>query len=819
MKSVGECQISPRDNLSCASGSGELAARSGSGDGESSGKPTSAIVVDTKRKSAFPSTVEVNKTTAITVTTGETKLSAKAAHWTSRLTKLNNLVKNKGMDKERLRQYLNQTVEILLEVGLGEENATTCNSRVHLFAMLPIGKWENVLEGAERLLGILHFCFPESFENITDCTALVNNFTVAAQFSSNALVMVNLQRSASEHRNGSQREIEKQAKAFQAWAKDLAKRFSSLKRVSENYTKLTLQESLPRCQLLECQKKSLAMELATLTSAVVEVLQLLSDLHDFATLLNELRRWKRQAGTLQESYNKGIPSSQEDVFHLLNLTIFSLDNSSLVLKTCKDERFCRDAKRVLVYFDGLPFVLPEKKHQLEGVMALICQNTSASESSDVKEQPSGGPNLCMTSGESVCVHNLTLSCTEDFFIRTSRSHSSFSPEMLHHDYIVRNIGYSLVDQNWLKSVRKPWCRLACTPTSLKTTSVELVKRVIFHVSDALLVVLLLFACYLIFFNKRNLYRMTRNPRRTYLYVSFAGAFNQLFYHIGYYTPEERYWCNSDGSLVIDTNDASAACKLDASIDIAAHVIEATALLWAAFLWTRTLIHLQKTYHVEEGVYCFGLTALELVEATFVVSTTLLVVAIIALPFYADDLIDIQAEGWQWSKECASLSYYGTPYLYGSYLAVQIGVGIGFFLFSRTFRKLMRRREQTLGDMHRAARQEDTQAAMLRKWLNRHSLYGTFFLIKALFFIALLTVSLTGNNSLSSKALVDAYVSCLQNFQCPERCAFQLPSLESPAATVPMLVVLNLLTHLNFSWIFCDEIEWNALSRLRPAFRF
>ena len=812
-RNAGGCQTSPEDKLSDWSGSGQ----SGSGDNDGSAVATSVSGVRTQTNAAFESTVAANQTNAFTYGVDKNKLtSPDTGHWTSRLTKLNYFAENKFSDKERFRQFLNHTVGILLDIWLGKENIPLCNSSAELFTILPNGKWKNILEGAERLLEILHSCFPNSFVTISDCTGSTNNFTDNGSISREELEAVTLQK-LSERRNNRIRDINAQLKVFQALTEDLEESFTLVQRVSQEHTTTNVTEQLPGCRLLDCQRKSLLTRLSALSSAIVEVLQIFSGLCDVALFLNELRSWKRSEATLQEKNNSTVQNSQEDAFHLLNLTVSSLD-TSLSPWTCKDRRLCRDARRMIVYFDRLPFILPAKKVQLERLLALVCWNLSTIERSDVDGEPSDGSMICLVTDNSVCVNNLTLNCSEYFFIRTSHSHSSFSPEMFHHDYIIQNIGFSLIDRNWSKSARQSWCRLACTPPSFKENSLHRAKKVSFYASDALLLFFILFAFYLIFFDKRNLYRMTRNPRRTYLYLNLTAAFNQFIFHFGYYTPEEGYWCNSDGSVVIDAKDASTACKLEASIGVAASAVEAIVLVWVAAVWARTLIRLQKAYRVQDEVFCLGLAAHELVELAFVIMTTLLVIVISTVPFHADSLFHFQAEGIPAARLCFWMRYYDSPFLYGSKLLAQITVGLSFFLFSRTFRKLTLRRQQTCRNMFQAAHQSDTQAAILRKWLKRHNLFGAIQFIRSLVYCFAFFDIVTKKQSLTPKTSFQDYISCLQSFHCPESChLLNLPSLDSPLVIFGSLF-LTFLTYAEFSWIFFDEIEWNALAQLRPAFR-
>ena len=106
-----------------------------------------------------------------------------------------------------------------------------------------------------------------------------------------------------------------------------------------------------------------------------------------------------------------------------------------------------------MYLDRLPFILPANKLRLEHLVAFICGNIS--ENSHVNETSSDDQKICLETSDSVCVQALTLTCSDDFFVRTSRSQLSFSPEMFHHGYIVRTIGYSLIDRNCSRSVSKP----------------------------------------------------------------------------------------------------------------------------------------------------------------------------------------------------------------------------------------------------------------------------------------------------------------------------------------------------------------------------
>ena len=51
--------------------------------------------------------------------------------------------------------------------------------------------------------------------------------------------------------------------------------------------------------------------------------------------------------------------------------------------------------------------------------------------------------------------------------------------------------------------------------------------------------------------------MTRNPRQPYLYLNFVAGLNKIIYRLGHFTPAEGFWCNRDGSMVVEAENASA----------------------------------------------------------------------------------------------------------------------------------------------------------------------------------------------------------------------------------------------------------------------
>ena len=659
-----------------------------------------------------------------------------ATHWTSRLTELGTLASQKHRSDKDLRKYLNYTLMVLLDNQLHEGNERSCHA--NFSGSMPVssqglmGTWIKVLNGAGHLLDILHACFPNSFVGTSDCPAETHHEPNGTQIPGEELDIKPTNRTEQETKTKKPDTVLKQPLAdFQSWAHRLEKRFSSFQNASGREPVSTARSN--SCNLSQCQIKSLVTHTGALVAATLEVLRLFSNVHNFGVLLSKLRSQNRPS--LEGATSNDGSESITDAAYTLNLTVSSLLKPSLIPKSCKSEQFCRDAERTLVYLDRLPFTQTAKKLQLRLVVLLICQNISEREIAGAGADFSGDGNFCPDTGTSVCVHSMTLKCSEDFFIRTSQSHSSFSPEMFHHDYIVRTIGYSLIDRNWSKSGGKPWCRLACKPDLFHSDVLHKVMQITFYVIDALLLILILFACYLIFFNKRNLYRMTRNPRRTYLYLNFVGSFNELFFHTGYYTPAAGHWCNGDGSLVVDSENASNACKFEASIGIAAEVVFCVVLLWLTFTWTRTMINLKRIRPVDDDVFCLGLTVNELLEVVVATMTILMTASIIALPTLGRDWFHLQVEGNPAMRLCIAIDHADSPFFHGSVLFVNIAAGSGFYFFSRAFRKLMQRRMRTCKGLYRTTGQRDNHAAVLKKWLRRHKVFGTVLLFRAILFVA------------------------------------------------------------------------------------
>ena len=121
---------------------------------------------------------------------------------------------------------------------------------------------------------------------------------------------------------------------------------------------------------------------------------------------------------------------------------------------------------------------------------------------------------------------------------------------------------------------------------------------------------------------------------------------------------------------------------------------------------------------------------ELAEVIVAIATISVASVVISLPFWGDSPFHFQVEGLAALKVCVN-PFFDSPLLYGSFLLVNIIVGISFFIFSRTRPSLTRRRERTCGDMHRATHQPDNQTIILRKWLKRHVFFGTLLFFKSL----------------------------------------------------------------------------------------
>ena len=344
------------------------------------------------------------------------------------------------------------------------------------------------------------------------------------------------------------------------------------------------------------------------------------------------------------------------------------------------------------------------------------------------------------------------------------------------------------------------------------------RRVGTHVINTLLLLFVLLSCYLIFFNERNRYRMFNNPRRAYLYLNVSGMLNLYMFTLGLYTSDET-WCNSDGSLVIDSKDASVGCKLQASVKIAMDVILSAAQVWAVYLWIRTMIDLQKMHKIEQEVYCLKLTVRELVEVAVITTTILVSAVIISLPFIGEGWFDFPVEGSPSLKMCLSVDYLNSALLYGSYLIVNIGAGIGFFAFSKTLRTLTINRQRTCGVMYRAAHQKDSQAAVMLKWLYRHLVFGSLQLIRSfIYFLLLIDLFQKQTNRHSFKLRVDNYLKCMLSFHCPRECNLNLPPTDLSPTVFFFIVVMSVINFFSYMGIFFDEIEWDTLEKIRPRLK-
>ena len=816
-------EVSSGDNISYTNNSGW----SGSGSAEGSATTGSSMASVLHIQPSVPQPVTAFTSSTVGLANGSTsgvgeEDHQKYTHWTLLLTGIETLGDNKTQDQERFRQYLSLMVNILLDISLDKGNASLCNSTTRLFTMLPkIGKWTKVLEGAERLLQILDSCFLPSLGNISVCTASASRTAEGAQHSRSNLEMTTVQGNASEREAGKKpalRNTKQQLVAIQAWAKHLENHFSLIQNISRDTMHLTGTNVSLQCQLPGWQKNSLAQNLNTLSAAVSDLLRIFTDLHDFGLLLNELRHWKGPVRLSSRRRNYYALRSYTEVTFFLTKAISSLDGARNTFKTCQSKRFCQDAKKTLVYLDRLPFILSAKRLQLEYLVSLACQIVSKQEGKGTGNDFSRGEKACPAMGGPICVDTLILNCTEDVWVRTSNPHSSFSPELSHHDYIVRTIGFSLIDQNWSTSVSKPWCRLTCKPGPYWPKLHQWTREIAAHVINTILLLFVLLSCYLLLFNKRNRYRMTNNPRRAYLYLNVCGVVNHFVLSQGLYTPQE-IWCNSDGSLVMDSDDASVGCKLQASVKIATHFMLTSALVWAVYLWIRTMIDLQKKHKIEQEVYCLGLTVQELVEVAVVTTTILVSAVMISLPFLGEGVLHFRVEGSPSLHMCYSVDYLKSAWAYGSFLIVNIGIGVGFFAFSKTLRALVMKRQKTCGAMYRAAHQRDSQAALMLKWLHRHVVFGSIQLFRSLFYFIVFADNLQSQaNKQSFKVRVDKYLKCMLSFHCPRECHLDLPATDMSATVVVLIVVIGIITFFSHMWIFFDEIEWNTLSKLRPRFK-
>ena len=801
---------------------------SGSGSGNDSAMTSSASGNDGPHQRASGSShfgsrghlLSVNTNTAPDET--ENANDRNGMHWTTHLPQLKTLERVKDFDQEQFRQYLNHTVTIMLTVQIGKGKTSSCGSDTSVFKEV-VGKWINVFEGAQNLLVVLQSCFPYKFVSIFNCSASGHNFSDDSDLAEINLGPVDSLARVSESeelKNRTSAFNRQRMKAVRTWANLLEKHFFDVQNMSKDVAALGIAQPSLQCPLFEIERKLLAAHLIEVSSAAIFLLGLYSDLHDFGVLLNELRSWKRPGETSHTAHEGRAPRSYPECILLPKLTISSLGGATAISNICEDERLCRDMRRTLTFFGRLPFILPAKKMYIEHSVALVCQNLSGLENFDSGPLLTGDNTTCLSTGRSVCVHQLTLNCTEKFgetlWVRTNRSTSSFSYEVFYRDYIRRIIGSSFIDENWPENADRPWCRLACTPGIHRPNWERLIRKIGFYMTDAIVLSLVFFACYLLLFNERNFYRMTRNPRRTYLYLNFWEVVRHFFFHIGLYGTDGNY-CNSDGSRVLYVDEVTAGCKLEASFAIAMDVAYVITLLWVTCVWTRTMFKLQKTYRVEEDTFWQGLTAYELLEAGVGLFTAVVFLVIFALPFFSQNLFHFKIEGSSALHLCISVDYWNSSYLYGTNLGLRVALGFGFFLISRTFKKLKVLRS-TVRAMYRAAGKRDDHMAALKKWRRRHRLFGIVLLVRALLVAVHLGDVIIRGNRHSFKLSLESYLACLRSLRCPEDCAFFEVPNEMSLTVFGILMVSFGTNCLIFLWVFFDEIEWNALSKFRPKFK-
>ena len=444
--------------------------------------------------------------------------------------------KDTSIDHETSRRRLSQTVSLLQTIQTSWELERPCNTTakgtdVHVLVRNSrrfLGKWCDILEGAEILYELLRDdCCNTTDSRSTEkedlCSRWPRVFPKYFTNGNGTRTYCPSRASVSELFEDANMTI-----AGKSWIEQIRSRFTNLSE-SLNFSP-NVNNSLckPKICLFEFRREITI----TISSAVVELVESLSDTLDIGSLIVDLMA-KNQNATqprpvIDNESTRDQVSSQAKLLNVslsLNIAFNALTNKATSPSDCDHTQWCEGARMVLPLLENKTFLKQSRIRRMKHSVSILCRASSFLSTANMTKNMvqsrrlrSDTSSLACPSMPPLCTDLLTTDCSDKRLFQTSRSQFSVSPNALLYRYLLKVLRSSVIDQNTSNFTFPTHCRLSCTVGEEYKSISQWVLAIFLYITDAVFCFAMILSFYLLIVSKKNRYRMTRNPRRPYLYL-------------------------------------------------------------------------------------------------------------------------------------------------------------------------------------------------------------------------------------------------------------------------------------------------------------
>ena len=285
------------------------------------------------------------------------------------------------------------------------------------------------------------------------------------------------------------------------------------------------------------------------------------------------------------SKNAKTEGSTKELFEAVCYTLYDcLDHQ----RRCSANALCEHSQRVVL--EAERFATRKTRTIMRSMVTMICQTPNLS------REVFGGRRrrVQLDKNEGVVSTNSCRSycspvqpCFSPMYVLSFKEdllNTSYTPEAAFANFTMFWLNQSGFGAN-LHYV-SPRCSLSGHPATIGASNfLFLVLRGISSTVSTVLMVLSFFGMFLAYCNR---HKMLENPRRSFLYLSFAFFYAQL-QMIGFILPKRFVWCNSDGSLVVSRGrNAHPLCVASALFRSANLIAVPLSIVWICFVWSKLI---------------------------------------------------------------------------------------------------------------------------------------------------------------------------------------------------------------------------------------